>query len=605
MKAPDWVQEVLSNFEKKAEPHSELQIVDALDSAWKLRGDLSDQEYKAYIAERSAFCFRGHPNKDSVWGTFFGPLAVLPKDDGSDIRVPDIKELDNEVVAHWEERARLVKNPLMRARYADLVWDLKRAITNERPSHEYAQVAVDAYLAAIRQRLFRMGVEGVHWLTRCLSIALSIRDKDRTDQVVSCILEFSDEAGHSPRAGVWTFAFDALYGRKDLLSPEQEAKVVADLESMLARTSSGKPEEFDPYGAQAAAERLAQHYKRQTDKANAERVIRTYGEAFERLSKDAAPILATAWLQPVIERYEQEGMKQDAERLQLVHADKAKNIASDLKELSATVTIEKNKIDAEIERLLGSDDLKKCLLRTAQYFIRDADRARRFLEEMRTQTPLLSTIPIGIVERDGHTSARIASLDEDPESRLHMQLGQTMGFYQPILVLTLQTLRERYKPSIDDFLKFLGESPLFANSDLTLLREGLTAYEKEDFVKAIHVLVPQIEHFLRNFLGTLGVPTLKTVRNHPGIMDAKSMNDILADERMRSVLTENLWRYLTVLYIEKKGGLNLRNDLAHGLLPPNSFSRQIADRVFHSLLALSLIREQEPKDPSQTPSAPK
>jgi Domain of unknown function (DUF4209) len=88
-------------------------------------------------------------------------------------------------------------------------------------------------------------------------------------------------------------------------------------------------------------------------------------------------------------------------------------------------------------------------------------------------------------------------------------------------------------------------------------------------------------------------------------MDAKSMNDILSDERMRDVLTENLWRYLTVLYIEKQGGLNLRNDLAHGLLPPRAFNRQIADRVFHSLLALSLIREQQSKDVRHDPSPSK
>ena len=76
-------------------------------------------------------------------------------------------------------------------------------------------------------------------------------------------------------------------------------------------------------------------------------------------------------------------------------------------------------------------------------------------------------------------------------------------------------------------------------------------------------------------------------------MDTKGMNDILREERLRSALTENLWRYLTVLFIEKKGGLNLRNDLAHGLLPPGAFSRQIADQVFHSLLALSLMRRPE------------
>ena len=53
---------------------------------------------------------------------------------------------------------------------------------------------------------------------------------------------------------------------------------------------------------------------------------------------------------------------------------------------------------------------------------------------MRTEAPLLSTIPVGIVATDGHTSATIDSVGEDPEGRLHMQLGQTMGFCEPFLV---------------------------------------------------------------------------------------------------------------------------------------------------------------------------
>ncbi len=127
-------------------------------------------------------------------------------------------------------------------------------------------------------------------------------------------------------------------------------------------------------------------------------------------------------------------------------------------------------------------------------------------------------------------------------------------------------MRERYAPTLDDILDFLCLSPLFAQSRDGLLRDGLLAYEQEDFVKAVHVLVPQIEHILRTFLGAMGIPTLRTVRNHPGIQDAKSMNEVLGDERMREVLTENLWRYLAVFYIDKRG-LNLRNDLAHGLVP--------------------------------------
>jgi len=534
-------------------------------------------------------------------------MAILTTNAGTEMRVPDIKELDNEVVVHWEGRAQSANDPVMRARYADVVWDLKRAITNERASHKFAQIAVDAYLQATQKRFYTMEIEAVHWLKRALSLALSIRDTKRTKQVVTCIFEFYDQVAEPQKTGVWIFPFDALYGSKDLLSAEQESKIISDLEAMLARTSSGKDraEDFDPHGAQAAAERLAQHYKRQNDPANVERVIKAYGGAFERISEEAAPMLAMAWLQPVIERYEQEGLKQDAERLQLMHADKGMNIASDLKEVSATLEIKKEEIDKEIERLIGSGDLNTSLLNVTRCFIPKVDHARKFLDQMRTEAPLLSMFQVGIIEKDGHTSATIGSLDDDPDGRLHRQLGQTIGFYQPFLALTLERLRKQYKLSVDDILKFLYESPLFVDSGKSLLREGLEAYEKEDFVKAIHVLVPQTEHILRNFLGILGVPTLKTVRNHPGIMDAKSMNDILSDERMRDVLSENLWRYLTVLYIEKKGGLNLRNDLAHGLLPPEAFNRQIADRVFHSLLALSLIREQQPKNVPQNPGPSK
>jgi hypothetical protein len=139
----------------------------------------------------------------------------------------------------------------MRARYADAVWDLKQAITNERPSHEFAQMAIDAYLVASRERLYTMEIEGVNRLKRALSLSLSIRDTERTKLVVARMFEFYDAVASPQKAGVWIFPFDALYGRKELLTSEQETKIITDLESMLTRTSSGKPEEFDPHGAQA------------------------------------------------------------------------------------------------------------------------------------------------------------------------------------------------------------------------------------------------------------------------------------------------------------------------------------------------------------------
>jgi hypothetical protein len=602
MNVPDWVHAILSSFEKRTDPHSEVQIADALRLASNSHEDMPPEDFKGYHAEWATFLFIEGRRKDSVWGTYFAPMMTATRTDGSEFRSPDVKDLDAEVVAHWEQRARSVKDPVMRARYADLVWDMKKIITTERPSHEYAQIAIDSYVESIDRQLYSMDIEGCQWLKRAFHIALSLKDSQRITAVVEAVFRHYDKTVDPRHPGVWIFPFDLLYDTKGVLTSEQESRLFADLETMLAKTSGEKPEEFDPHGAQAAAERLAQHYRRKGDQDNMVRVIRRSGQAFERISKDASPMLAMAWLQPVIERYEQEGLKEDAERVYLMHAEKGKNIESDLKKYSTTVEISKQEIDEQIERTIGSGELKTSLTNIAQYFVPRTSAARKLLEQMQTETPLLSMIGVNVIEKDGHTSARIGSIEEDPDGRLHRQLAQTMSFYQPFLGLTLDKLREQYAPTVADIAAFLCESPLFSATDRTLLEIGLDAYEKGDSVKAIHVLVPQVEHVLRNFLAILGLPTLKTVRNHPGIMDAKGMNDILNDERIREVLTENLWRYLTVLYIDKRG-LNLRNDLAHGLLGPNAFNKSMADRVFHSLLALSLIRAKKNSETSEIASA--
>jgi hypothetical protein len=72
------------------------------------------------------------------------------------------------------------------------------------------------------------------------------------------------------------------------------------------------------------------------------------------------------------------------------------------------------------------------------------------------------------------------------------------------------------------------------------------------------------------------------------------MNDVLADPRIKEKLTENLWRYLAVVYADRRG-LNIRNDMAHGLISRAAFGRRMSDLVFHTLLALSLMRAPEKK----------
>ncbi|MBZ5494142.1 MAG: DUF4209 domain-containing protein [Acidobacteriia bacterium] len=590
MNIPDWLKEALSNYEIRTEPHGELEVFEAIRNAKKQHGDVpDDEEWDCFLAESSAFGFMTRRGEPSVWNTYFGPMAIYTLSDGTEGRNPDIAQLNENTVTHWQERATSVKNPMMSARYADLVWDLTKAITKGNPDYRFAQLAIDQYMKAVENGLYTMEMYAVHWLERAFNLAVALKDDKRAKAVITLIFVFYDFVVNPKKTGVWIFPFDCLYSRRDLLRPDEADRLIADLERMLDITSgSGKPEEFDPFGAQAAAERLAQHYRRLNDKANVERVVKQYGAAFERVSKDGSPMLAQSWLLPVIERYEQEGLKQDAERLRILSEEKGKHVGDDLKELTATFSISQAELEGFINEMLA-DDLDGALTRIAVNFTPNADETRKNLREISDIAPLMSLFSVVKVSPDGRPSAKVGSLEEDPDGRLHMEIGNSISTYVPFLAKVVDAVREKYAPTPQQMIQWLSKSPVFPESRREFVAEGLLAYESGDYLKSIHVLVPQVEHALRNLLVLMQIPTTKAVPRHPGITDVKSMNQVLDDERVREALTENMWRYLTVLYIDRRG-LNIRNDLAHGLLEMPTFNRAIADRVFHSLLVLGLIR---------------
>jgi hypothetical protein len=432
---PVWAQDVLSKFENQVEPYQEVEVAEALGEARKPQGDLNAEDWKGFLTEWSGFMLHETHGRESVWNTYFSPMMSGKTDDGGDFHSPDIKKLDTDSVSHWEIRAKNCAHPVMRARYADLVWDLKRVIAGERPNVEFVRIAIDSYLEAVEKKYYSMEMFGIQWLRRALDLSLSIRDVERTTRVNEIMFEFYDRVEQLPLPGTWLFLFDSLYGTKGV-TPEQEARIIANLEAKLAKVSDTTPndkgvyETLDPWTAESVAERLAQHYRSKNDKANVERVIRAYGKAFEQMARGANPMLAMAWLQPVIERYEQEGLKQEAENLQILAGEKGKNISSDLKTVSVESDVKPEDVETLVEQLIGSGNLRTSLGHIAHYFLPKVDDTRKLLERLRTDAPFLSIVPLHIIEKDGFTTAKIGSIDDDSEGRLHHQLRQTIGFYR-------------------------------------------------------------------------------------------------------------------------------------------------------------------------------
>ena len=413
------------------------------------------------------------------------------------------------------------------------------------------------------------------------------KDTQRMNACKEAIITSLEATNESRQIGNWALAIDEILRNKKLgLTPDGTARFVAGLERLLAVCTTTGSDQFDPWAAEAAARVLASHYDRNCQKDEAYRVIRVYGTAFEYLAANASATFAMGWLQPIFEEYRSRGMTADADRVLRAYTEKGKHAAEDLKTIHAPVEIPAAEFEQFLD-LTSQGTPRECLVKIAVRFIPKVGKIRDLLQEMLSRAPILARIEVTRIVGD-HFAAQAGSIETDPDGRLIMQLAQYIDGEDLFLIPALQRIRERHSLDAPTILSVLGESPIFDPERRALLEDGVQAYLAGDHVKAIHVLIPQVEHTLRRLLTLLGVPTLRAGRN--GTLQVKNLNEILREAAIQNALGEDLQLYLLTLLADQRGQ-NIRNVICHGFATPVHLNQRVSDRVLHVLLTLALVRE--------------
>lgn len=578
---------MLEELDRRREPLLEYQIADQL-SAFHRADGLSDVERNGAWAEAAAFHFM--PIKGGPWGTYYGPFASATAADGKPWYAPDIAQIDNEIIFHWESRFDVAQHPVLRARYADLVWDLNKRVTGTPPQIKYANGAIDAYLDAVESGLYKEPpIHVVEASRRALQLALSIGDTDRIGRTKQAMTKLFNQ-GQPGEVGVWGTAYDTLLESKKIgITSEERQHLVDGLEQILeACTNQDGKNNFDPWSGQAAAHRLASHYEREGRQDDVQRVIRTYGKAFEYLASQAGPMFAMSWLQPVHDEYKNRGMHEDALRVSTASAEKGKDVAQDLKPLKASFAVTDDRFSQFIETMTEGS-VPEALLRVTAQFIPKSGNIKAMLQETLTSAPLMARIGITKIVGD-HFAAEAGSIENDPEGRLIMGIADHLQLQNGFLQASLTRLREKVDLTPESILEVLDLSPVFDQERRAFLEEGIKAYVAGDHIKAIHVLIPQIEQALRQTLLFCGGSALKGGRN--GVMQQKNLNDILREPALAKALGEDIRLYLLTLLADERG-VNIRNTVCHGLAGFNELNPGLSAQILHALLTVSLVRKKQ------------
>lgn len=223
----------------------------------------------------------------------------------------------------------------------------------------------------------------------------------------------------------------------------------------------------------------------------------------------------------------------------------------------------------------------------------DVDQMRETVLEQARQFPLQNFIGGAVLDREGRIVGKRPALvaGQPPEEEAvfarmveYMNLQRGIRVQGQIMPALNQIVFE-HAITWRDLAEIVAHAPFVPPGREMIFAEGLHAGFNQDFIKAVHLLVPQIENSIRHMMH--GRAMITTSLDQNGIQKEIDLNAIVVDRRVEQILPKGVLFDLRCLFTDNRGP-NLRNKLAHGMLDDSAFFSVEAVYAWWLVLVLCL-----------------
>jgi hypothetical protein len=501
----------------------------------------------------------------------FLPYAVF---NGTRSAIPE--DLGIEALQLFAEALPEVDDPWLRARLADLLWVLRIPRDSD-----HARIAIDAYRSIpLDQETWLRGGRECWQRAISLTLALGAGAGNRLDEMEEVIVsELLSERAMTGYLQLWlSQLLDDTGFRGD------RARVVANTLEQTARLAENQ----DLHRARQYFHAAAEFFRRAGEAAASTSSLVAVAECWAnegvaRQSGSAPSHMAAAsCFEKAIQTYRTVpraqrpayGVDERIANLRQLLSEAGERTLGEL----SVLTSESIDISDLVEQSRNSVRGKPMMEALAS-FVRVATpyqvgQLRESAERSLEQFPLQTLFERTHYSRDGRVVARTAGTafdnrdSDDYRQAVHAQMIQefTLGIgirVQGAIWPALQALTMEHRLRESDLVDLARISPVVPPGRERLVGKSLFFGFEGEFAAALHLLVPQFEAIVRFHLKAAGSRT--TTLNQSGIENEVGLSALVEVPEMRSVFGEDLTFEITALFCDALG-LNIRNEVAHGLM---------------------------------------
>jgi hypothetical protein len=522
----------------------------------------------------------------------FKPFAVFH--DRRSVVPDDISDSD---ILFFAEIVDGVDNDWLKARLSDLVW-----LKSKPRNIEFALKAIDAYRS--------LPLDTDTWIhggrdcwPRAISLARMLKGGagDRLQQIETAIVAaFHASIRDDGFLGFWLA--DLL--KSNRLGWSHRTDVSTKLEA-LAR---GFDDEGDLHKAREYFSAAAEWYKFIPDEVKAAEMTVLVAEGWVKeavarvASESPSHMVAASFYENAIQIYrtipraERSAHQVDERIAELrAHLNNSGERAIGEMGLIQTPGVDLTQVIVKARESVTGKSAQNALLAFANLHrgVNAEELRNSALERMR-QHPLQSLFAATVMSRDGRVIAKRPAmglggeLTEDDEIAIRAEMIRDYGVLVSIVVQAniwpaLEVLLLEHRLRESDFIELARHSPIVPKERVGLFGKALFAGYERDFVTALHLLIPQIEHLVRVHLKQAGTKT--TNLDKDGIENENGMSTLVGLPEAEQVFGKDLVFEFESLFCNAFGP-NLRNELAHGLLDEDGCNSPFA--IYAWWLALRL-----------------
>jgi tetratricopeptide (TPR) repeat protein len=492
---------------------------------------------------------------------------------------PDVRSFTNQQIEYYRARANETSNPIHKARYNDIVWEMQR-------DHVFARNAIIAYLKCVP--IFyenKWEMEMVDSMLRAAELALTLNDQEAIETVREALVEWLKKLSEGKNFRWCLELIDGILEIKRFLKNDELEICVG-----IAKSAASFYEKVnDGYHLQQSfLEKLVLLMNALKRPDEAIKYLEAIAEScvnegtWKLEHYPSGDLVAAFFYERAAKLYRDLGRREKSDELIKKVKEHTMKSEKDMKTIKVEFTVTNEQIQKYIQTISSlslAEALKK--ISNDNSFVPNVQLIKSTLEKQKGKS-LALVFPIVSI-RDGNPALHSQTEDEIFEDNVVSSFSLEYKLRISLLGIIFDELVKTKNLNHETLLSYLLSSKVYESNSEKMLKVGFERYFSGDYISYIHILTPQLERTFRHTLARLGVATTFISGDE---IEEKTLGSILREKKLQALLGDDISFCASTLLVDKRGD-NLRNDISHGLITETSCDRNTANSLLHIFLLLT------------------